>query len=174
MLMSAPRLATRRGWPTNWPRVGSMARAKILRTSYTRVWCRSTSCRRRSRSRTSCSGPLSTRCARRNPAPSAWLLRASTLTRVWGAVDMTPIEFVLWLNGAAELVGDQPPTPEQWATMREKLGEVVGGLVAARLLERAEEYAKADERRKNLEVPEAPEPYRPPELLTRIFIKDTT
>jgi len=87
---------------------------------------------------------------------------------------MTPIEFVLWLNGAAELVGDQPPTPEQWATMREKLGEVVGGLVAARLLERAEEYAKADERRKNLEVPEAPEPYRPPELLTRIFIKDTT
>lgn len=87
---------------------------------------------------------------------------------------MTPIEFVLWLNGAAELVGDQPPTPEQWATMREKLGEVVGGLVAARLLERAEEYAKADELRKNLEVPETPEPYRPPELLTRIFIKDTT
>jgi hypothetical protein len=61
---------------------------------------------------------------------------------------MTPIEFVLWLNGAAELVGDQPPTPEQWATMREKLGETVGGLVAARLLERAEETLRADERRK--------------------------
>lgn len=61
---------------------------------------------------------------------------------------MKPIEFVLWLNGAAELVGDRPPTPEQWATMREKLGEAVGGLVAARLLERAEETLRADERRK--------------------------
>lgn len=33
---------------------------------------------------------------------------------------MKPVEFVLWLNGAAELVGDQPPTPEQWATMRRR------------------------------------------------------
>lgn len=65
---------------------------------------------------------------------------------------MKPIEFVLWLNGAAELVGDQPPTPEQWATMREKLGEAVGGLVAARLLERAEETIRADERRKKEEA----------------------
>lgn len=65
---------------------------------------------------------------------------------------MKPVEFVLWLNGAAELVGDQPPTPEQWATMREKLGEAVGGLVAARLLERAEETLSADERRKNEEA----------------------
>lgn len=68
---------------------------------------------------------------------------------------MKPVEFVLWLNGAAELVGDQPPTPEQWATMREKLGEAVGGLVAARLLERAEEHAKADERRKKEEADKA-------------------
>ena len=65
---------------------------------------------------------------------------------------MKPVEFVLWLNGAAELVGDQPPTPEQWATMREKLGEAVGGLVAARLLERAEETIRADERRKKEEA----------------------
>lgn len=68
---------------------------------------------------------------------------------------MKPIEFVLWLNGAAELVGDQPPTPEQWATMREKLGEAVGGLVAARLLERAEETLRADERRKKEEAEKA-------------------
>ena len=68
---------------------------------------------------------------------------------------MKPVEFVLWLNGAAELVGDQPPTPEQWATMREKLGAAVGGLVAARLLERAEEHAKADERRKKEEAEKA-------------------
>lgn len=65
---------------------------------------------------------------------------------------MGPVEFVLWLNGAAELVGDQPPTPEQWATMREKLGEAVGGIVAARLLERAEETLHADARRKNGEA----------------------
>ena len=65
---------------------------------------------------------------------------------------MKPVEFVLWLNGAAELVGDQPPTPEQWATMREKLGEAVGGLVAARLLDRAEETLRADERRKKEEA----------------------
>lgn len=61
---------------------------------------------------------------------------------------MKPIEFVLWLNGAAGLVGDQPPTPEQWATMCEKLEETVGGIVAARLLERAEDNVRADERRK--------------------------
>lgn len=65
---------------------------------------------------------------------------------------MKPAEFVLWLNGAAELVGDQPPTPEQWATMREKLGEAVGELVAARLLERAEDAFHSDERWKKLEV----------------------
>lgn len=65
---------------------------------------------------------------------------------------MEPVEFVLWLNGAAELVGDQPPTPEQWATMREKLGEAVGGLVAARLLERAEETLRTDELRKKEEA----------------------
>lgn len=114
---------------------------------------------------------------------------------------MKPVEFVLWLNGAAELVGDQSPTPEQWATMREKLGEAVGGLVAARFLERAEETIRADERRKLemaemrnrvemeaqralglahvlpagtiLEVPEMPNPYSPG-LLKRILGKATS
>jgi hypothetical protein len=111
---------------------------------------------------------------------------------------MTPIEFVLWLNGAAELVGDQPPTPEQWATMREKLGETVGGLVAARLLERAEETLRADEAHKrrcealrksqytphlglsidlpvgtSFDAPESPKPHNPG-LLNRILGKTTT
>ena len=86
---------------------------------------------------------------------------------------MGPVEFVLWLNGAAELVGDQPPTSEQWATMRETLGEAVGGLVAARLLERAEETLRADARRKNLEVPEMLEPYNLG-LTNHFFGKDTT
>lgn len=116
---------------------------------------------------------------------------------------MSPVEFVLWLNGAAELVGDQPPSPEQWATMRGKLGETVGGLVAARLLERAEETLRADERKNAMEqmfgyqaqvdlaakrmrylandpsvgtlseVPEVPKPHNPG-LLNRIFGKATT
>lgn len=58
---------------------------------------------------------------------------------------MTPLEFVLWLNGAAGVVGDQPPSPEQWAKMHEKLDEVVGGIVASRLLEEAEGLAKKRE-----------------------------
>lgn len=99
---------------------------------------------------------------------------------------MTPIEFVLWLNGAAELVGDQPPTPEQWATMREKLGETVGGLVAARLLERADEVLKrrcealywgsqynAPPASTVIGVPETPKPHNPG-LLNRILGKTTT
>lgn len=58
---------------------------------------------------------------------------------------MTPLEFVLWLNGAAGVVGEQPPTAEQWAKMHEKLDEVVGGIVASRLLEEAEGLAKKRE-----------------------------
>lgn len=61
---------------------------------------------------------------------------------------VTPVEFVLWMNGAAGVVGDQPPTPEQWTAIQEKLGDAVGGIVAARLLERAEELDRADELRK--------------------------
>lgn len=98
---------------------------------------------------------------------------------------MTPVEFVLWLNGAAELVGDQPPTPEQWVTMREKLGEAVGGLVAARLLERVEETLRADERRKKEEAEKAKvmgaggimmvaPPERQPSTFSRLLGKATT
>ena len=58
---------------------------------------------------------------------------------------MTPLEFVLWLNGAAGVVGEQPPSPEQWTKMHEKLDEVVGGIVASRLLEEAEGLAKKRE-----------------------------
>lgn len=46
---------------------------------------------------------------------------------------MTPREFVLWLNGAAEIIGDGPPTAEQWALLRSRLGQSVGEIVAARL-----------------------------------------
>jgi hypothetical protein len=50
------------------------------------------------------------------------------------------------MNGAAGVVGENPPTPEQWANMREKLGEAVGGIVASRLLEEAEEVHRHRER----------------------------
>jgi hypothetical protein len=79
--------------------------------------------------------------------------------------------------------------------MREKLGEAVGGLVVARLLERAEEALRADELQKKkkeeaaaikrmfelahamptdtiLEVPEPPKPT--PGLFNRIFVKDAS
>ena len=98
---------------------------------------------------------------------------------------MTSIEFVLWLNGAADLVGDQPPTPEQWATVREKLGETVGGLVAARLLERVDNplftggalywgsQYNAPPASTIIGVPETPKPHNPG-LLNRILGKTTT
>lgn len=57
---------------------------------------------------------------------------------------MNAIEFILWLNGATEILGDQPPTPEQWAAMREKLGSAVGAIVATRLLEHADAFQKAE------------------------------
>ena len=52
----------------------------------------------------------------------------------------TPTEFVLWLNGAADVMGEAP-TPEQWGAIREKLNESLGFLAAKRLLERAEDQA---------------------------------
>lgn len=55
----------------------------------------------------------------------------------------TPTEFVLWLNGAAGVVGDAP-TPEQWVAIKEKMGESLGFLAAKKLLERAEEQVVRD------------------------------
>ena len=50
----------------------------------------------------------------------------------------TPTEFVLWLNGAAGVMGEAP-TPEQWAAIKEKMNESLGFLAAKKLLERAED-----------------------------------
>lgn len=57
---------------------------------------------------------------------------------------MTPTEFTLWLNGAADAV-DGVPSPEQWMQIKEKLTEAMGHLAKRRLLERAEDLARADE-----------------------------
>ena len=66
----------------------------------------------------------------------------------------TPTEFVLWLNGATGLLGDEAPSPEQWARIQEKLGEAIGKITADRLLERADEQIKLDQDRleKDLKV----------------------
>jgi hypothetical protein len=50
----------------------------------------------------------------------------------------TPVEALLWLNGAMELAGDAPPTPEQWAKMRTKVAESMGYLAKRRFLAKVE------------------------------------
>jgi len=68
---------------------------------------------------------------------------------------MTPVEFALWMNGAVGVLGkDQPPTPEQWKQIHDKLEETVGHLVATRLLEdatRMQEEREHYRRRQELE-----------------------
>lgn len=55
----------------------------------------------------------------------------------------TPTEFVLWLNGATGVMSG-PPTEEQWAVIKDKLGEAIGGIAAKRLLERVEDQIAKD------------------------------
>ena len=55
----------------------------------------------------------------------------------------TPTEFVLWLNGAAGVMGEAP-TPEQWEAIKEKMNESLGFLAAKKLLERAEDQIVHD------------------------------
>jgi len=55
----------------------------------------------------------------------------------------TPTEFVLWLNGAAGVMGEAP-TPEQWEAIKEKMNESLGFLAAKKLLERAEDQIVRD------------------------------
>lgn len=51
---------------------------------------------------------------------------------------MSPLEFVLWANGAIEVLGGKPPTEEQWQVIRAKLDEVTAKLVASKLLEQVD------------------------------------
>ena len=55
----------------------------------------------------------------------------------------TPTEFVLWLNGAAGVMGEAP-APEQWEAIKEKMNESLGFLAAKKLLERAEDQIVRD------------------------------
>ena len=61
----------------------------------------------------------------------------------------TPTEFVLWLNGAAGVMGEAP-TPEQWEAIKEKMNESLGFLAAKKLLERAEDQIVRDRDREKM------------------------
>lgn len=43
---------------------------------------------------------------------------------------MTPDDFVLWLQGVSDVLGDEPPSPERWARIREQLRNVRPALPA--------------------------------------------
>lgn len=59
---------------------------------------------------------------------------------------MTPLDFVLWLNGVLDATGDDSPTAAQMAKIKEKLAETVGPIVASKLLDRADQLAREEER----------------------------
>jgi hypothetical protein len=48
------------------------------------------------------------------------------------------VDFVLWLNGALDVLSDTPPTQEQWDKLRDKTLEQVGGIVRARIQKAAQ------------------------------------
>lgn len=68
---------------------------------------------------------------------------------------MKPLEFVLWLNGAAGILGDTPPSPEQWKQIHDNLAGTIGPIVAAKLLDRADALVDEDEVKRNLELEKA-------------------
>lgn len=59
---------------------------------------------------------------------------------------MTPLDFVLWLNGVLDATGDDPPTAAQMAKIKEKLAETVGPIIASKLLDRADQLSREEER----------------------------
>lgn len=59
---------------------------------------------------------------------------------------MTPLDFVLWLNGVLDATGDDQPTAAQMAKIKEKLAETVGPIIASKLLDRADQFAREEER----------------------------
>jgi hypothetical protein len=56
-----------------------------------------------------------------------------------------PIEFALWLNGFMSAIDSDGPTKKQWDTINENLSEVVGRIVADKILEQADTAVKANE-----------------------------
>lgn len=59
---------------------------------------------------------------------------------------MTPLDFVLWLNGVLDATGDDQPTAVQMSKIKEKLAETVGPIIASKLLDRADQLSREEER----------------------------
>lgn len=58
---------------------------------------------------------------------------------------MKPVEFVMWVRGAVDVCGDEPPSKEQWDRIRSATAEAIGHLVASKMLDRAEDQRIRDE-----------------------------
>jgi hypothetical protein len=54
--------------------------------------------------------------------------------RIYGAGDMSVEDFLVWLKGVTDMLGDQPPSAEQWAKLREVAETVTGRLVADKMI----------------------------------------
>ena len=59
---------------------------------------------------------------------------------------MTPLDFVLWLNGVLDATGDDQPTAVQMSKIKEKLAETIGPIIASKLLARADQLSREKER----------------------------
>ncbi len=66
---------------------------------------------------------------------------------------MTPAEFAMEMNGISKLLGDTPPTAEQWRQIKEMLGDAVGYMVAKKIIEMGEQKIKEQEQALSWAVP---------------------
>ncbi len=57
---------------------------------------------------------------------------------------MQPEEFIMWLNGALDLLSATPPTAEQWELVRDKMQEQVGAVVVKRMHDSAAEAKQVE------------------------------
>lgn len=54
--------------------------------------------------------------------------------------EMSAVDFVLWLNGAFDVLDSTPPNQAQWDKMRNQIAEQVGKIVASRIRKAAQPY----------------------------------
>ena len=57
---------------------------------------------------------------------------------------MTAVELAIFMSAAVNLCGDEPPTKEQWAKIKDKVEDTAGKLIADRIFEHAEEAIKRE------------------------------
>ena len=69
-------------------------------------------------------------------------------------VQMAPDDYVLWLKGMFDMIGDRTPTPEEWARFRDQNIMQVGDVVMRRVEERelAQKEMLRREEQKQLEA----------------------